>query len=48
MLWTAIVALLMAWLLGLLGSLGGSYVHLLLVAAAIVLLVQLLQGRRAA
>ncbi|MCC6617769.1 MAG: lmo0937 family membrane protein [Chloroflexi bacterium] len=48
MLWTVIVVLLMAWLLGLLGSIGGSYVHLLLIAAAVVLVVQLLQGRRAA
>ena len=46
MLWTILAILLVLWLLGLLGSVGGSLIHLLLVAAVIILLVQLLTGRR--
>ena len=46
MLWTILVILLALWLLGLIGSIGGGFIHLLLVAAAIVLIAQLLQGRR--
>lgn len=48
MLWTLIAIILVLWLLGLLTSVGGGLIHLLLVVAAIVLLVQLLTGRRAA
>lgn len=48
MTWTIVVVLLVLWLLGLLGSVGGSLVHVLLVAAAVVLVYQLLSGRRAA
>ena len=47
MLWTIIVILLVLWLLGLLGNIGGGLIWLLLVIAAIVLLFQLLSGRRA-
>ena len=47
MLWTILVILVVLWLLGLLGSIGGDLVHLLLVLAAIVLVAQLLSGRRA-
>lgn len=47
MLWTIIVILLVLWLLGLIGSIGGGLIHLLLVIAAIVLVYQLLTGRRA-
>jgi uncharacterized protein DUF5670 len=49
MLWTIILILLILWLLGspLLLNLG-AIIHLLLVIAVIVLLVQLLTGRRAA
>ena len=47
MLWTIFVILLVLWLLGLVTSytLGGM-VHLLLVIALVVLVIQLLQGRR--
>ena len=47
MLWTLIVVLLVLWLLGVvaLPSVGGL-IHLLLVLALIVLVVQLLTGRR--
>jgi hypothetical protein len=46
MLWTIIVILLVLWLLGLIGNIGGGLIWLLLVIAAIVLLFQLLSGRR--
>jgi hypothetical protein len=46
MLWTIIVILLVLWLLGLIGQIGGSLIWLLLVIAAIVLVFQLLSGRR--
>lgn len=48
MLWTILVILLVLWLLGFLTSVGGGLIHLLLVIAAIVLVVQLLSGRRVA
>jgi hypothetical protein len=46
MLWTILLILLVLWVLGLLGSIGGTAVHLLLVFAAIVLIAQLVSGRR--
>jgi hypothetical protein len=46
MLWTILVILVVLWLLGLIGSIGGSAIHLLLVLAAIVLIAQLVSGRR--
>jgi hypothetical protein len=46
MLWTIIVILLILWLLGLIGNIGGGLIWLLLVVAAIVLVFQLLSGRR--
>jgi hypothetical protein len=47
MLWTIIAILLVLWLLGLIGQVGGGLIWLLLVIAAIVLVFQLLSGRRA-
>ena len=47
MLWTIIAILLVLWLLGLIGNIGGGLIWLLLVIAAIVLVYQLLTGRRA-
>lgn len=47
MLWTVFVVLLVLWLLGFIGEIGGSLIHLLLVVALIVFLVQVLTGRRA-
>jgi hypothetical protein len=47
MLWTIVIILLVLWLLGLIGSVGGGAIHLLLILAAIVLIAQLLSGRRA-
>lgn len=45
MLWTIIVILLVLWLLGLLVHVGGSLIHLLLVIAVIVLVINLVRGR---
>jgi hypothetical protein len=48
MLWTIFVILLVLWLLGLVsGQVFGGFVHILLVVAAVVLVLQLLSGRRA-
>ncbi|MBV8478139.1 MAG: lmo0937 family membrane protein [Acidobacteria bacterium] len=47
MLWTLFVILLIAWLLGLVGTYQiGAFVWLLFVAAIIVLVLQLASGRR--
>jgi uncharacterized protein DUF5670 len=35
------------WLLGVIGHVGGGLIHLLLVVAAVVLVINLLTGRRA-
>lgn len=44
MLWTIFVVLLILWLLGFSFKIGGGLVHILLVIAAIVLVVQLITG----
>jgi hypothetical protein len=47
MLWTILVILLVLWVLGfLVFHVAGGLVHLLLVIAAVVLVVRLIQGRR--
>jgi hypothetical protein len=47
MLWTILVILLVLWALGfLVFHVAGGLIHLLLVIAAIVLIVRLVQGRR--
>jgi hypothetical protein len=47
MLWTIFVILVILWLLGIVTSYTmGGFIHLLLVIAIIVIVVQLLQGRR--
>jgi len=46
MLWTIIVILFVLWLIGLVAHVGGGLIHLLLVAAVVVFLVNLLTGRR--
>ena len=49
MLWTIFVLVLILWLLGMVSSYTlGGLIHLLLVVALIVLIFQLLTGRRAA
>ena len=47
MLWTILVILLVLWLIGLLSNVGGSLIHLLLVVAVVVLIINLVTGRRA-
>jgi hypothetical protein len=47
MLWTVFVVLLVLWVLGFSFHIAGSLIHLLLVVALIVLLFNLLSGRRA-
>jgi len=47
MLWTIAVILVILWLLGLVsGYTMGSFIHILLVVAIIVVLVRVIQGRR--
>lgn len=46
MLWTILVVLVVLWLLGLVANIGGGLIHLLLVVAAVVLVINLLSGRR--
>jgi len=49
MLWTIAVILLVLWALGLVTSYTmGGFIHVLLVIAVVVVLVNVLQGRRAA
>jgi hypothetical protein len=47
MLWTVFVILLVLWLLGLVSSYTlGGFIHILLVLAVVVLVINLLSGRR--
>ena len=46
MLWGILTLILVLWMLGLIGNIGGGLVHLLLVVAAVVLLFQFISGRR--
>jgi len=49
MLWTIFVVLLVLWLLGLVSSYTmGGFIHILLVLAVIVLVINLVSGRRTA
>jgi len=48
MLWTVLLVLLILWALGLGFGVAGNLVHVLLVVAVVVLLIQLLQGRTVA
>jgi hypothetical protein len=48
MLWAIVVILVVLWLAGfLIAHVGGALIHVLLVIAAIVLIYQLISGRRA-
>ena len=48
MLWTIFVILLVLWLLGLVTSYTlGGFIHILLVIALVLLIIQLISGRRA-
>ena len=47
MLWTLLLVLLIMWALGLGFGVAGNLIHILLVVAVVVLIVNLLQGRTA-
>src|SRR4030095_4423081 len=47
MLWTILVILLVLWLLGFIGHVGGRLIHLLLAVALIVFIINIVSGRRA-
>ena len=46
LLWTILVVLVVLWLIGFVAGIGGWLIHLLLVVALIVLVFNLLSGRR--
>jgi hypothetical protein len=48
MLWTIFVVLIILWLLGFTLHIGGGLIHLLLVVGLVVLVINLLSGRRSA
>jgi hypothetical protein len=48
MLWTVVAIFLILWLLGFTLHVGGSLIHLLLVVGLVVLVINLLSGRRSA
>lgn len=47
MLWTILVVLVVLWLLGFVSHVGGNLIHILLVVAVIVLIYNVVIGRRA-
>jgi hypothetical protein len=46
MLWTIFVILVVLWLLGFTMHIGGSLIHILIVVAVIILIFNLISGRR--
>lgn len=46
MLWTIVVILLVLWLLGLVSAIGGPLIHVLLVVALVLIIVNLVQGKK--
>jgi hypothetical protein len=48
MLWTIFVVLVILWLLGFSLHIGGALIHLLLVVGLVILVINLLSGRRTA
>jgi hypothetical protein len=48
MLWTVLLILLLMWALGLGFGVAGNLIHILLVIALVVVVINLLQGRRVA
>lgn len=46
MLWTILVVLVILWLLGFISNVGGNLIHILLVVALIVLIYNVVIGRR--
>ncbi len=45
-LWIVIVVLVVLWLIGLLAKIGGGLIHILLVIALVVLVINLITGRK--
>jgi hypothetical protein len=48
MLWTIVAVLLILWLLGFTLNIAGSLIHVLLVVALVMVVINLVNGRRAA
>jgi hypothetical protein len=48
MLWTLVAVFLILWLLGFSMSVGGSLIHFLLVMALVIVIINLMSGRRGA
>ena len=48
MIWTIFVILLVLWLLGFIASIGGQFIHLLLIVAGAVLIFNLISNRQKA
>ncbi|WP_019412605.1 lmo0937 family membrane protein [Paenisporosarcina sp. TG20] len=46
LIWMVIVVLLVIWLLGIVLKIGGALIHLILLIAGIVLIIQLITGKR--
>ncbi len=46
MLWTIVAVVVILWLLGLITHVGGGLIHLLLVIAVIIIIFNLVSGRR--
>jgi Flp pilus assembly protein TadB len=46
MLWTILAVLLVLWLIGLVLKIGGALIHLILVVALVIFVINLLTGRR--
>ena len=46
MLWTVLLVVLALWALGAVTSVGGGFIHLLLLVAGIIFVAQLISGRR--
>ena len=46
MLWTLLVVLLVLWAVGLAADIAGGLIHVLLVVAAVIFLINLFSGRR--
>ena len=45
-LWLIIVALIVVWVLGLIFQIGGGLIHIILVVAGIIFILQLISGKR--
>lgn len=45
MLWAILLMLVTLWLIGLIAEVGGGLIHLLLLAAGVILLINLIRGR---